>query len=93
MLELLRDVFTSPHIIDVILGVLVIEVAVLVVATKRRGARRAVVDVGGQVAAGLFLLLAVRAALAGADPLWVGLFLCASFPAHLWDLARRARMS
>ena len=42
--------------------------------------------------AGGLLLGAVRCAVTGGDPVWILLLVTASFPAHLYDLRRRARV-
>jgi hypothetical protein len=74
----------SGHIVDLIIAILAIEV--LVLATWRRAGL-----VTPIIAAlpGAFLLLALRAALMDAGWMWIGLWLTASFPAHLADLWRR----
>lgn len=41
------------------------------------------------LAPGVIILLALRAALTGAPWPWIALLLAASFPFHLWDVARR----
>jgi hypothetical protein len=74
----------SGHIVDLIIGVLGIEVLVL-------GMWRRAGIVTPIIAAlpGAFLLLALRAALTDAGWIWIGFWLTASFPAHLADLWRR----
>lgn len=76
--------FASGRAVDVVLGVLVVE-AVWLLSRGRRP-----LELVGQLMPGAFLLLALRCALAGSDPLWIGLFLTASFPVHLLDLAQRS---
>lgn len=75
--------FASGLVVDAILAVLAIEAAILLLA------RRNALDVTLALLPGAMLLLALRAALTGADALWVAAFLAASFPVHLADLARR----
>jgi hypothetical protein len=48
-------------------------------------------DLIANLLAGMFLLLALRAALTEADWVWLALFLLGAFAAHLADLARRWR--
>lgn len=69
---------------DIVLVALAIEAVWLV---ARRSAP--VVDVAFTLAPGLFLTLALRAALAEAPWPFVAAFVAASGPAHLADLARR----
>ena len=89
MLDTLKTWLISPHVVDVALGIIAIELSVLSVLARRRG--RPLLSSAGQVVAGIFLLLSLRAALAGDDALWIGVFLAASFPAHLLDVAARLR--
>ncbi len=82
---------TSGRVIDVALAAVVVELGVLLVIRRQTGLGP--VDVIGQVLAGVLLLLAVRCAVTGAETGWILALLAASFPAHLFDLARRARAS
>ncbi|MEX1368432.1 MAG: hypothetical protein AB1Z98_35195 [Nannocystaceae bacterium] len=91
MTELVRELVASGTFVDIALVALLIEVVVLVVLGRRPGARLAPADVLAQLAAGGILLVALRCALTGADPLWIPVLLAASLPAHLYDLVRRAR--
>lgn len=78
-------------LVDVALAALVVEIGVLLVLSSRGRVRMRPLDVLGQLLSGGFLLLALRCALTGADPLWILALLSASFPVHLYDLMRRAR--
>ncbi|MBL8953839.1 MAG: hypothetical protein JNK82_23890 [Myxococcaceae bacterium] len=73
------------HVCDVALGVFALELLWLQRKKVRLG------DLAGQLVAGAFLILAVRAALTGASVWVVVALLAASFPAHLFDLVRRVR--
>ena len=88
----MKELFLSGHGIDLALACVALE-AVYLVLRRQRTRGLSPVDVFGQLAAGAFLLLAVRCALTGADYRWTAAFLTASFPAHLFDLSRRARAS
>lgn len=79
----------SGHVVDVILAVLALEVVLLPGLSRRGG--RPLTRVGLVISSlpGLFLLLALRAALTQAGWPWVAGCLAASFPAHLVDLWRR----
>lgn len=85
--------FASGRVIDLILAMVALEGIALWLWSRRRPASLALPDLLGQVLAGVLLLLAVRCALVGADYRWTAVFLTASFPAHLFDLMRRARLT
>jgi multisubunit Na+/H+ antiporter MnhE subunit len=76
--------FESGRVADLILLVLLAEAAWLILAR-----RMAPGEVLLALAPGAFLVLALRAALTGADWPYVALPLALSFPVHLADLARR----
>lgn len=86
----MRELFQSGRAVDIVLGVVALEVAALW-AWGRGGRGLPVADWLGQVLAGVLLLLAVRCALTGADHRLTAALLLASLPAHLLDLARRLR--
>nr|WP_242477802.1 hypothetical protein [Rubrivivax gelatinosus] len=65
------------------------EAAVLAVFHARTGRGLAPRDFAANLCAGLALMLAVRAALAGAAWTWVAAGLAAAGVAHLLDLRRR----
>lgn len=77
---------TSPHLIDLIMVVTLLEAAILL-------ALRALspLAIGRMLLPGIFLLLALRAALAEAAWPWVPLALTAALVAHLFDLQGRWR--
>lgn len=85
----MSEFFASGRAVDVVLAVVVVEV--LVLARFRRHVGIAPRDWIGQVLAGVFLVLAVRSALTGADWRWTASLLLASLPAHLYDMGRRIR--
>lgn len=86
----LERLLAEGLLVDVALTVMLAELAVLVVLwqTRRRGLAPA--DVVGHLLAGGLLLGAVRAIATGADVRITLTLLALSFPAHLWDLRRRA---
>lgn len=88
-----RELFASGRGIDIALVCIALEGALLVGLRRRTGRGLKPLDVLGHLLAGALLLLAMRCALTGADYRWTALFLSASFPAHLFDLARRARLA
>lgn len=78
---------TSARAIDLVLAVLAVE-ALLFLALVR-GRKR--LDLLFSLVPGLFLLLALRSALAGAPWAVVAGLLALSLPAHLLDVGRRLR--
>jgi hypothetical protein len=83
----LADWFTSGRIVDLILLLIVLEWLALVLL--RRAGRPAPDGVLPYLASGAALLLALRAALAGAEWHWIALALLAAFITHLADLYQR----
>jgi hypothetical protein len=79
--------FSHGHAVDLVLAVIVMEFLTL----SLMGARSARLTINRFLAfaPGVCLLLALRAALTGADWIWVAAFMAASFPVHLADLLRR----
>ncbi len=87
----MRELFESGLLIDVALAVMALEALVMLAARPSWGFGLGRLDVVGQLLAGALLLLAVRCAATGADYRWTLVLLSASFPAHAFDLLRRAR--
>ena len=79
----MNQFFASGHAVDIVLAVILVEVAVLIT----RGREPIAVIVA--VLPGAMILLAVRAALTGAGWPFVALALVLSFPLHMLDLRRR----
>lgn len=87
----MAELFASGRLIDVILLVVVLEAAALLLywARARRGI--APLDLLPNLCAGGFLLLALRATLAGSGWMMASFFLAAAGLAHLTDVYRRWR--
>ncbi len=85
----MREFVTSGRIVDLILALVAIEA--LGLALYHRATHRGIagVDLVANLASGFCLLLALRAALAGASWIWMAAALSASLLGHLLDLARR----
>lgn len=85
----MAELFASGRIVDCILAFMLIEWALLALLHHRsnRGLNRLELTVS--LSAGLALLLALRAALAGSGWPSVAGWLAASLVAHLWDLKLR----
>jgi hypothetical protein len=83
--------FSSGHIVDLILGVIVLEAAILIARYRATGRGPSPVELIASLIPGAFLLLAVRTALTGAWWGWSALVLAAAGLAHAADLALRLR--
>ena len=87
----MAELFASGHLVDLILLVVVIEAAALLLFWQRRRRGVAPSDLLPTLCAGAFLLLALRAVLAGNDRLIAVFCLAAAGLAHLIDICRRWR--
>ncbi len=87
----MADLFASGRIVDIILALVALEVVALLVWRWRRGRGPSPIALIGNLASGASLMLAVRAALTGADWTVVAGFLLASLVAHLADVWLRLR--
>ena len=85
-MEVVRALFASGHVVDLVLAVLAAEFVWLV----NRGNRA--MDVALGLGAAVLMMLALRAALTGAAWPWIALPLVLSFPLHLADLQRRGML-
>lgn len=85
----LGDLVRSGRIVDIALGLIALEVVLLARIRSRSG--RAALDIGllAHLAAGGFLLLALRAALTGSSWEVVAGWLAGGLVAHLVDLGAR----
>jgi hypothetical protein len=81
--------FSSGHVVDLILAIIVVEYGVLAWGGRGLGFRAGLLDRLLALAPGVCLLLALRAALTGAAWPWVAAWLTASLPLHLVDAIRR----
>jgi hypothetical protein len=81
--------FSVIAIVDFAIAVAIVETLVLVLRHRRTGRGIAPADLLPNIAAGLCLMLALRAALAQAAWGWIVLPLAASGVAHALDLRRR----
>lgn len=80
---------TSGRFADVVLAVLAVEAALLVLWRRMRGRGPFFADMAGNLASGVFMVLALRAALTSAGALAIAACLSLSFLAHAYDLSRR----
>lgn len=88
----MASLFDSGMIADIVIAVMAAE-AILLAAMRSRTGHIRISDIAGMLAAGVFLVLALRAALTGAGWPWIAVFLTAAFAAHVLDLRRQLRRS
>ncbi len=91
MNDLFAELFSSGHIVDLILVLVGIEALAIMIYQRLtgRGPRRG--TLAANLFAGAWLLAALRAALAGAAWPWIAGALTAALLAHLVDLRQRWR--
>lgn len=87
----MEALFADGRIVDLILGLTLLEAVGLVAYHRRTGRGVAPGELAGNLLSGVCLLLALRGALVGAWWGWVALGLTGSLVAHLADLRRRWR--
>ena len=83
--------FESGRIVDLILALLVLEATLAIMAARVWRGRLPLSGLLLNIAAGGFLLLALRAVLVGAEWTITGTWLAAAFAAHAGDLIQRLR--
>ena len=81
------------HAVDLVIGLVVVEAFAIAIHERATGRGICLRDLLPTLVAGLFLLLALRSAVAGNDWTLVALPLAAAGVAHAVDLARRWRRS
>lgn len=85
----MESLFASGRIIDLILVLVVLEIAALPWLLKRLASRTTLAELLPNILAGAALLLALRLSITGADWMWIGATLFAALLAHLLDLGKR----
>jgi hypothetical protein len=83
------ELFDSGIVVDILLLLIVAEGVLLQVYRRVRGRGVPLIGLISNLAAGGFLLLALRAALTGTDWPQIALWLATALIAHLWDLRGR----
>ncbi len=81
--------FASGRVIDAILVLMLVEGVLLYAIYRRTGRGLAPLTIVTTLAAGACLLLALRAALTGAEWYWISAWLLGGLIAHMADIARR----
>ena len=87
----MTDLLASGQFVDLILVFMVLEGLCLLAYGRATGRGLAPSAVVTNLLSGGFLVLALRAALAGAPAAWIALCMAAAFMAHVADLQRRWR--
>ena len=83
--------FVSPHVVDMVLALTFMEAVALTVFPKFTAGSLRSVNIWLMLMPGVFLMLALRAGLAGAAWPWVPIALAAALVGHLLDLRARIR--
>lgn len=83
------DLFSSERLVDLILLLVIIEVGAIAIYRRSTGRGIALKDLLPNILAGVFLLLALRAALAGGGWMPISAFLSCAGIAHVIDIGRR----
>jgi hypothetical protein len=86
---IMSELFVSGHIVDLILGLVVLEAMAVTLYHRNTGLGVAPADLLSNLLSGVFLMLALRVALVQASWTWTALLLFAALLAHLADLLRR----
>ncbi|MBL9024805.1 MAG: hypothetical protein JNL21_21595 [Myxococcales bacterium] len=87
----MEALYRSGAILDLAIAITTIELVLLLVASARGKIALKPGEAIGQVLAGLCLMIALRAHVAGLDYRLTLVILTAALPAHGYDLARRLR--
>jgi hypothetical protein len=87
----LDALFASGRVVDLVIFLTICEGLLLVWLRRRTGRGLSFIDIAGNLAAGVCLMLALRAALVGDGWPAIALFLLLALIAHLADLRRRWR--
>ena len=93
MADWLADWIWSGRLVDIIIGLTVLEATVLAVHHRITQRGLALKDYALNLASGLFLMLALRAALAHSSWIWIAVSLTAAGLAHGADIVLRLRRS
>ena len=86
---MIEDLIASGRIVDLILGLVVVQFVAIVLYRRTTGRGPAPADIAFTLLAGAGLLLALRAALTDAGWMSIAAYLVLALVAHLADLARR----
>lgn len=90
-MDLLRELILSGRIIDIVVGVLLLELVAISILYRTRGTGIAPYPLLVNIGAGGSLALAIKASLTGAGWQWIAGWLVASLVFHVLDLSTRWR--
>jgi hypothetical protein len=86
---MIEALFRSGRIADVVIAVMALEALAFAVAARTRNRAWSLGAMLAGLLPGLFLVLALKAALLQSSPLWIGSALSAALVAHLLDVRLR----
>lgn len=89
MADWVEALFSSGHVVDIALAFIALEYVGLVLRAQKAVRLSRFIGLIHALGPGVCLMMALRCALVGADPLWVAFWLTASLPLHIWDMASR----
>jgi NhaP-type Na+/H+ or K+/H+ antiporter len=87
----MRALFASGAFLDLVLACTLLEAAAITLLRRRRGSGPTLAQLAPALAAGAFLVLAMRTTWTGGHWALAAAFLLAALAAHAIDLARRWR--
>ena len=88
-MDLIESLFRTGRIADIVIAVMVLEALAFVIAARTRTRTWSLGVVLAGLLPGLFLVLALRAALVQASSLWIAAALSAALVSHLLDMRLR----
>lgn len=82
----MAELFASGRIVEIAIAAVALEMLVLLLWNPNQRRGTSVAALLGHLGAGMFLLLALRAALTGEAWPWSALWMTAALPAHVYGL-------
>lgn len=92
-MDVIDGLFRSGHFADVVIGFMALEAMAFAVAARMRARTWSLGVMLAGLLPGLFLVLALRAALVHASSLWIAAALSAALLSHLIDVRFRLRLA
>jgi hypothetical protein len=89
LMDIVKALVSSGHIVDVALMFIAIEFGVLLLRAPRGNWTDRIVQLVLALGPGACLMLALRCALTNAAPLWIAFWLSMSLPLHIADVLKR----
>ena len=88
-MDMIESLFRSGHIADLVIAFMLLEALAFAVAARTRTRAWSLGVILAGLLPGLFLVLALRAALVQASSLWIAASLSAALVSHLFDVRLR----